>query len=313
MSYHILHITQRCSLSVDRGLIICKLSDGTVKKIAISDIRAIIVVSQGVAFSNECIARLLEQDAIIMHCNSSYKPVGWSVPFDRVIRAEVFQNQILQDEILNNKIWKRIVTQKALNQAFMLDFMNTEHNLYKLISKPLMSEANIARQYWQKFFAGLGANVIREKQGAESFENGALNYGYAVMSSLTHRSIIIHGLLPNLGIHHKERYRSVPLVYDLMEPLRGFVDYILYKFFMENFEDFKSENFDAWIKFLGKSLKNFRINYQDKSYKLMDAVDIYINSIAQAYVNMDENKVWIPALDTIYFYKSKEFNREYEE
>lgn len=313
MSYHILHITQKCSLSVDRGLLVCKLPNGSQNKIAITDIRAIIVTVQGVCFSNECIARLLEQNAIIMHCNNQYKPVGWSVPFDRIIRAEAFQNQIKQNEIFNNKLWKKILKQKTLNQAFMLDFMKIEHNLYKLIEKPLLSEGNIARQYWQKYFASIGANVIREKQGAESFENGALNYGYAVINSLILRSIIIHGLIPSLGIHHKERYRSTPLVYDLMEPLRGFVDYILYQFFIEDFENFKEQNFNIWIRFLGESLKNFRIDYTKKSYKFMDAIDIYINSITQSIITQDENKAWIPSLNTLYFYKSKEFNREYEE
>ena len=313
MSYHILHITQKCSILVDKGLLICKMQNGILNKIAIADIRAIIIVTQGVCFSNECIARLLEQNAIIMHCNNQYKPVGWSIPFDRIIRAEAFQNQIKQNEIFNNKLWKRIVKQKALNQAFMLDFAKVEHNLYKLIERPLMSEANIARHYWQKYFTSLGANVIREKQGAENFENGALNYGYAVMNSLILRSIIIHGLIPSIGLHHKERYRSTPLVYDLMEPLRGFVDYILYQFFIKDFENFQEQNFDIWVRFLGESLKNFRINYEEKSYKLMDAVDFYVNSITQSYIKEDENKAWIPSLEKIFFYKSKEFNREYEE
>lgn len=313
MSHHILHITQRCYLSVDRGLLICKYPDDNVNKMALSDIRAIIVIAQGVAFSNEAIARLLDKDVVIMHCGSDFKPVGWSIPFDRVIRAQAFQNQLKQEETFNNSLWKDILKQKIYNQAYILDYMEAEHSLYNLIERPLISEGNIARQYWQKFFSGIGANVLREKQGAESFENGALNYGYAVISTLVYRSIIIHGLLPNLGIHHKERYRSTPLVYDLMEPLRGFVDFNLYEFFKHNFDEVEQENFSAWVKFLSENLKNYRLKHKSKSYKFMDAIDIYINSITQAYIDMDNKKAWIPNIKECYLHKEKSGNREDEE
>lgn len=39
----------------------------------------------------------------------------------------------------------------------------------------------------------------------------------------------MHGLLPELGIHHLGKYNSTPLVYDLMEPYRPFVDLYIEK------------------------------------------------------------------------------------
>jgi CRISP-associated protein Cas1 len=47
-----------------------------------------------------------------------------------------------------------------------------------------------------------------------------LNYGYTVLAALCHRSLLIHGLTPALGVKHMPRYRSTPLVFDLMEPFR---------------------------------------------------------------------------------------------
>ena len=52
----------------------------------------------------------------------------------------------------------------------------------------------------------------------------------------------MHGLLPELGIHHLGKYNSTPLVYDLMEPYRPFVDYYFYKFVQDFESDYNSKN-----------------------------------------------------------------------
>ena len=40
-------------------------------------------------------------------------------------------------------------------------------------------------------------------------------------------------LLPTLGLHHTSNYKSTPLVYDLMEPYRPFVDEIVYHLYYD--------------------------------------------------------------------------------
>ena len=108
MSYHILHLTTPdCYLYIDKGLLFCKYKNENMKSIALDDLRAIIVATFGVSFSNNAISRLLENDVIILHCNSSYKPVGWSIPIDRVIRTKVFHNQIAQNKDFEIKLWKK--------------------------------------------------------------------------------------------------------------------------------------------------------------------------------------------------------------
>ena len=52
----------------------------------------------------------------------------------------------------------------------------------------------------------------------------------------------MHGLLPELGIHHLGKYNSTPLVYDLIEPYRPFVDYYFYKFVQDFESDYNSKN-----------------------------------------------------------------------
>jgi len=314
MSYHILHITTPgCYLSCDKGFLFCEFKDGSKNKIPFEDIKILVVATHGVAFSNACIAKLLENDIVILHCNNSYKPVGWTAPIDRVVRDKAFQNQITQNIDFETNLWKKIVKQKVINQAENLTEMGCHHNLIRLIEKPLMNEANIAKQYWQNYFATLGNPQKREHQNAESFENGCLNYAYAILCTLLYRSVLVHGLIPQLGIHHCEKYKSIPLVYDLIEPYRAFADFYFYKFTQENEGDYECENIKEWFRYFADCLKNYRLKINDLSYKIIDTVDIYIETIVNAYIKFDANQIFLPKLNEQYLFISKHKNREYDE
>ena len=51
-----------------------------------------------------------------------------------------------------------------------------------------------------------------------------LNYGYGVLRGAIQGEIIAAGLNPSIGVMHSGAGNKMPLVYDLMEPLRPFVD-----------------------------------------------------------------------------------------
>jgi len=73
MSYHILHITTpNVLLYTKAGFLFCRYEDKTENKIPLDDIRAIVVAVHQVSFTNSCLARLLEKDVVILHCNNSY-------------------------------------------------------------------------------------------------------------------------------------------------------------------------------------------------------------------------------------------------
>ena len=315
MSYHILHITTpNCYLSVDKGLLFCKFDNDETRMIALQDIKAIIVVTHGISFSNHCLAKLLENNVVILHCDNHYQPTGWSLPLEKIIRTKVFYNQIARNEVFENELWKKILKAKVLNQANTLNLIeDTEHNLFRLIERPLMSEANIARQYWDHYFSDIGNPQKREHQWAETFENGCLNYGYAVINTLIYRSIIIHGLVASLGIHHLGKYKSTPLVYDLMEPYRPFVDYYFYVFSQECETDYDTKNFKSWSKYIANCIKNYRLKINDTSYKIIDTIDIYIEKIVDAYIKYDCSNIFIPRIEEQYLHIDKQRNREYEE
>jgi CRISPR-associated protein Cas1 len=83
---------------------------------------------------------------------------------------------------------------------------------------------------------GWSAIGIREMRWRESAQNARhpvnamLNYGYGVLISQTRSQITAAGLDPSIGIMHGNSENRIPLVYDLMEPLRPVVDRYVLKF-----------------------------------------------------------------------------------
>ncbi|MFN5539734.1 MAG: type II CRISPR-associated endonuclease Cas1 [Candidatus Melainabacteria bacterium] len=320
MSFHILTISSINSwIHVDRGFLVCKTEGQEEKRIPLADVRALVLTVPQVSFSNHCLARLLEQDSIVLHCSEDYKPIGWTVPMDRVIRKAAFENQIKQDQQLEKALWERVIKQKIQNQFTVLEIIGCEHKI-TAEKLDLIDEATMARKYWNNFFGSLGKVQNRERKGANSIENKALNYGYAVLTTLVHRAILIHGLLPSLGIHHENRYRNTPLVWDLVEPLRPFVDLFLFKWYEKNnffidedasledqMEDDEIFDFKEWIVFMTQNLRFCRLKDTNSKHtaKLMDAVDDYIMSISKAFEEFETLKCKLPDLKQAYFHAEK--------
>jgi CRISPR-associated protein Cas1 len=60
-----------------------------------------------------------------------------------------------------------------------------------------------------------------------------LNYGYTILRAAVARALSGSGLLPTLGIHHKNRYNAYCLADDIMEPYRPFVDSVVYEIYQD--------------------------------------------------------------------------------
>jgi CRISP-associated protein Cas1 len=316
MAFHVISLlNEGAYLTCDKGHLVCQYREmQEEKRIPLSDVRAIVAAHPAISYSNQAVAKLLAQDTVILHCDRHYKPVGWTVPLDRVIRGPVFEGQLGASTDLKRALWKQLALGKMRNQANTLTWLQVDHKLHALVEKPLASEANVARYYWQPYFDAIGAEYgKRERKGAASFENKALNYGYAVMATLVHRALLIYGLLPNLGIHHLHRYRSAPLVYDVMEPCRVIVDWLLAQWkvlprvqnlpWLQMDDSTADETFKDWIRFLMEGLRQWRLKDGNRSLKWLDAPDKLAQSIAKAFeTSSGENTLshlWLPSiLDT---------------
>ena len=64
----------------------------------------------------------------------------------------------------------------------------------------------------------------RESNNARHPINAMLNYGYAMLISQVRTELVSAGFDPSIGFSHSSSWNPIPLVYDLMEPLRPVVD-----------------------------------------------------------------------------------------
>ena len=297
MSFQLLHITSPDKYLYQKyGSLYCKSKkdEEFEKRVPIEDLKAIIIASQGITITSPLIASLGEKNVPILHCNEKFIPVSWTIPLSQVIDKQVAFNQVKLESSLHKRLWKKILRQKTTNQKHCLENLKCDTTYFKrALKKKDLNESTLARVYWQKFFRTLGENKLNRRQDDDHPLNLKLNYAYSVLASLCHRSIVIHGLQPQFGVYHKSRYRSHPLVYDLMETLRPFIDLNLY-YFEISFE--KKNKVQDWIKYCAKYLYEQELVYKDYKLKLIDAVDQYISSVAQVFAKRKLDNLFLPSL-----------------
>ncbi len=81
-----------------------------------------------------------------------------------------------------------------------------------------------AQYYWKHLFE----NFSRQRFGEAP--NNLLNFGYAILRSIVARALVSSGMLPVLGLFHKNKYNAYCLADDIMEPYRPFVDKLVYSY-----------------------------------------------------------------------------------
>lgn len=293
MSFHILHVFQHgATLGKEHGFIVCRAPDQTERRLPHEDMRAVIIAARGVTLTSNFVSAVLETDGIILHCNESYQPCGVTAPLERVIDHRAFLSQVSQPKRLNERIWQRLLRGKTRNQQRVLEQreLHSPHLELALKSRTI-DEGNCAKRYWQLFFPAIGWSATRRDRNEDTPPNQMLNYGYTVLGALCHRSLIIHGLTTALGVKHATRYRSTPLVFDLMEPFRPMVDMMLAEFMTEPDLSMKS-----WAKKVGTKLREQRMAHERYSLKLMDAIDASASSLARSYAEKAAEPFWVPEL-----------------
>lgn len=294
MSFHVLHVMQHGAvLSKDRGFVVCQGQDGTERRLPHTDIRAVVIAARGVTLTSHFVSSILETDGLLLHCNERYQPCGITVGLPRVVDLTAFLTQMSQPKKLCEKLWQRMLEGKTANQLGVLRKLGLESkHLERALKTRKIDEGNCARRYWKLYFPAISADTARRDQEEGTATNQMLNYGYAVLSALCHRSILVHGLMPALGVKHRPRYRSTPLVFDVMEPFRPMVDMMLADFQRAGGGDMK-----AWAKKVGSELRETRLRHSRYSVKLMDAIDISMSSLARSFAAQEAGEFWVPVLE----------------
>ena len=197
-----------------------------VGKAPIEDLSSIILSGFGNSISQELLSRLAKNGVVVVLTGSNQNPAAMLMPvIGNMEQAGRIDAQIALSLPLKKQLWKSTVQYKIKQQHLILkDICEDKINLKGFANRvksgdPENLEAQAARRYWPALFGSLFRRN-RDLPGV----NAALNYGYAILRATVARAVVGSGLLPSLGLHHRDPTNSFRLVDDLMEPFRPFVD-----------------------------------------------------------------------------------------
>ena len=202
------------------------------RTVPIEDIGVVVLENQQITISHGCIAALVQNNVALISCDASHMPTGLILPLDGGnTQAERFRYQIEASVPLRKQLWQQTIQQKIYNQAKVLERLGIDainmHRWSKSVKSgdPDNYEGRAAAYYWQNIF---GEYMDFNRNRAGEPPNNLLNYGYAILRAIVARSLVSSGLLPTLGIFHRNKYNAYCLADDIMEPYRPFVDLIVY-------------------------------------------------------------------------------------
>ncbi len=213
-------------------LLIEMAGTGEVKSAPMEDIGILILDHQQITITHSVINKLLSNNVALITCNDIHHPIGLMLNLDgHTLQSQRFQLQIEASTPLKKQLWQQTVIAKIINQAnLLMQYRIANKTLLHLSTKVKSGdsdncEAQAAAYYWKNVFP-LFPRFKRFREGEPP--NNLLNYGYAILRAVVARNLVGSGLLPTLGIFHRNQYNAYCLADDIMEPYRPYVDKVVY-------------------------------------------------------------------------------------
>lgn len=254
-----LYFTTPASLSLRNSqLVITRKDCEEVVTRPIEDIGCVVLENQMIRVTLPLLNELVKNNVAVIVCDQKLMPSAMLQCLDgNTTQAESLKLQLSASEPMKKQAWKQIIESKIRNQASVLELQT---DMGGDVLRPFYSnvksadsdnrEGIAAKVYWSQLF---GKEFKREREGCPP--NSLLNYGYALLRAATARALVGSGLLPALGIFHRNRYNAFPLADDVMEPFRPFVDNIVFNLYCDGTTMLTKESKGALMRVLSCDVK----------------------------------------------------------
>jgi CRISPR-associated protein Cas1 len=225
-------------------------------------------------------------------------PSGLLLPLEgNTLQSERYTNQINASVPLKKQLWQQTIQAKIENQTALLKTQKVDIEPMQYFKRSVKSgdpdnyEGRAAAYYWKNIFNGiLDDDFVRGR--FENDPNNLLNYGYAVLRAVVARSIVGSGLLPTLGIHHRNKYNAFCLADDIMEPYRPFVDRVVLNI-LKDYDDVSELNTELKARLL--VIPAVDVVIEGKSSPLMIATQRTTASLNECFEGISR-KILYPTL-----------------
>lgn len=285
-------------LSTKREQLVVSFPEGEkqVKTIPIEDIGMLVLENQQITLTNGLITKLIENKAAIVNCNKQHLPISLLQPLvGHTEQSERFRHQLGASLPLKKNLWQQTISAKIFNQARHLTSRGKDgKKLFRWAGEVKSGdtenhEAIAAAFYWQNLFDLKGFS--RMQRGIPP--NNLLNYGYSILRAVTARALIGSGILPSVGIFHKNKYNAFCLADDIMEPYRVYVDALVYDL-MGSGKEINELNTELKTELL--KIPGMDVKLDGRANPLMVALSRSTNSLYECFSGIGR-KVLYPEFD----------------
>ncbi|MDO6517283.1 type II CRISPR-associated endonuclease Cas1 [Zobellia uliginosa] len=197
----------------------------------IEDLGYVVLEDPQITITNGLLMKLVQNKTAVITCDKQHLPCAFFQPLvGHTEQTERMRHQLNASLPLKKQLWQQTVMAKIENQAEHLLARQKTALKLKRWAKEVKSgdaenhEAIAAAYYFQNLFDLEGFS--RNQKGIPP--NNLLNYGYAILRAVTARALCSSGLLPSVGIFHRNKYNAFCLADDVMEPYRPYVDALVY-------------------------------------------------------------------------------------
>ncbi|MEI6881681.1 MAG: type II CRISPR-associated endonuclease Cas1 [Bacteroidota bacterium] len=203
------------------------------KTVPIEDIGVVILDHQQITISQALMYKLLHNNVAMITCDNTHHPVGLMLNLEgNTLQSQKFKDQVDASVPIKKQLWQQTIKAKLQNQASHLETYGIEAKPMRFWASEIQSgdagghEGRAAAFYWKNlsdiFYNQEQKQFFRKRDGEPP--NNILNYAYAILRATVARGLVGSGLLPTLGIHHRNQYNAYCLADDIMEPYRPIID-----------------------------------------------------------------------------------------
>jgi CRISPR-associated protein Cas1 len=283
-------------LSVRDEQLVLKRDGQTIGSVPCEDIGVILVDHPQTTYTHGALAKLAESDAAVVICGRDHLPAAILLPMiDHSQLVWRLDAQLKVSRPLRKQLWKQLVVAKVEAQASNLAAdLPARRKLLALAREvrsgdPMNIEAQAAKIYWANWLATSDIEQLETERFRRDPDgsglNGFLNYGYAVVRAALARAIVAAGLLPSLGIHHRNRSNPFCLADDLIEPLRPLVDDRVRELHCEGYDELNQSAKAALLELL---VMRVALGDDDENIgPLMVQLHRYVASLVRCYAGED--------------------------
>ena len=216
-------------ISVSNNCLELKKVDQIKERHPLADVDTIILENRNTILTYPFISHCLETGIKILFLNEKHLPVGETCPYmsHRKLLSNI-KNQIAWTNEHKNLLWQHLIVNKIKNQNLVLRKINGKgdpelERLATLVTEGDTTniEGTASKHYFPLIFGK------KFKRHAKDDINAALNYAYSIIHSYINRLLNIYGYISVLGIHHRSDNNQFNLSYDLIEPWRPLVDFVI--------------------------------------------------------------------------------------